>query len=255
MRATAIIPVKRFGAAKQRLLDALDRPGRAALVKAMLADVLAATASAELIERMIVVTGERRAERIALAPAPSAPPYAAGGLPRSQGRRPPGGGDAGDRPRQGARSRLRRPAARGLSAARPGGARRGARAHAGRPGGDRAGPPRHRYQRAAALAAGRDRPRLRSRKLRPPRRPRAPRRARGCRSSRSTRWASTSTRRTTLPRSPRRWSESPTGRPRRRPSWREAAGSGAGREHEPPASRSCPCTACRRSTPATRSAS
>ena len=66
MRATAIIPVKRFGAAKQRLLDALDRPGRAALVKAMLADVLAATASAELIERMIVVTGERRAERIAL---------------------------------------------------------------------------------------------------------------------------------------------------------------------------------------------
>ena len=66
MRATAIIPVKRFGAAKQRLLEALDRPGRAALVKAMLADVLAATASAELTERVIVVTGERRAERIAL---------------------------------------------------------------------------------------------------------------------------------------------------------------------------------------------
>ena len=66
MRATAIIPVKRFGAAKQRLLEALDRPGRAALVKAMLADVLAAAASAELIDRVIVVTGERRAERIAL---------------------------------------------------------------------------------------------------------------------------------------------------------------------------------------------
>ena len=30
------LPVKRFGAAKQRLLDALDRPQRAALVKAML---------------------------------------------------------------------------------------------------------------------------------------------------------------------------------------------------------------------------
>ena len=42
MRATAIIPVKRFGDAKQRLLDALDRPQRAALVKAMLTDVLAA---------------------------------------------------------------------------------------------------------------------------------------------------------------------------------------------------------------------
>ena len=66
MRATAIIPVKRFGAAKQRLLDALDRPGRAGLVRAMLADVLAAASSAGLTERVIVVTGERRAERIAL---------------------------------------------------------------------------------------------------------------------------------------------------------------------------------------------
>ena len=75
MRATAIIPVKRFGVAKQRLLEALDRPGRAALVKAMLADVLTATASAELIERLIVVTGERRAERIALrsVPRPTTP--------------------------------------------------------------------------------------------------------------------------------------------------------------------------------------
>jgi 2-phospho-L-lactate guanylyltransferase len=66
MRATAIIPVKRFGAAKQRLLEALDRPQRAALARAMLADVLAATLGAELVERVIVVTGERRAERVAL---------------------------------------------------------------------------------------------------------------------------------------------------------------------------------------------
>jgi 2-phospho-L-lactate guanylyltransferase len=66
MRATAIIPVKRFGVAKQRLLEVLDRPSRAALVKAMLADVLAATTRAELVERVIVVTGEGRAERIAL---------------------------------------------------------------------------------------------------------------------------------------------------------------------------------------------
>jgi 2-phospho-L-lactate guanylyltransferase len=66
MRATAIIPVKRFGAAKQRLLSTLDPPGRAALVQGMLADVLAATSAAELIERVVVVTGEPRAERIAI---------------------------------------------------------------------------------------------------------------------------------------------------------------------------------------------
>jgi 2-phospho-L-lactate guanylyltransferase len=67
VRATAIIPVKRFGHAKQRLLEALDRPQRAAIVRAMLADVLAAIGDAEAIERVIVVTGEGRAERIALA--------------------------------------------------------------------------------------------------------------------------------------------------------------------------------------------
>jgi 2-phospho-L-lactate/phosphoenolpyruvate guanylyltransferase len=67
MRATAIIPVKRFARAKQRLLAALDRPQRAALVKAMLADVLGATTRAEGVERVIVVTAEGRAERLALA--------------------------------------------------------------------------------------------------------------------------------------------------------------------------------------------
>ena len=46
MRATAISPVKRVGAAKQRLLAALDGPSRAGLVRALLADVLAATSSA-----------------------------------------------------------------------------------------------------------------------------------------------------------------------------------------------------------------
>jgi 2-phospho-L-lactate/phosphoenolpyruvate guanylyltransferase len=66
MLATAIIPVKRFGAAKQRLLTELDRPERAALVKAMLTDVLAATERAETVELVILVTGEGRAERIAL---------------------------------------------------------------------------------------------------------------------------------------------------------------------------------------------
>ena len=66
MLATAIIPVKRFGDAKQRLLDALDRRQRAALVGAMLTDVLGAATRASQLERVVVVTSERGAERIAL---------------------------------------------------------------------------------------------------------------------------------------------------------------------------------------------
>ena len=66
MKATAIIPVKRFGQAKQRLLERLDRPQRATIVKAMLSDVLSAVTSATLVERVILVTGEGRAERVAL---------------------------------------------------------------------------------------------------------------------------------------------------------------------------------------------
>jgi 2-phospho-L-lactate/phosphoenolpyruvate guanylyltransferase len=66
LKATVIVPVKRFATAKQRLLDAVGPQGRAALVKAMLADVMAATCEAEQVERIIVVTGEGRAEKIAL---------------------------------------------------------------------------------------------------------------------------------------------------------------------------------------------
>jgi 2-phospho-L-lactate guanylyltransferase len=66
VNATAIVPVKRFGQAKQRLLGALDGPQRAAIAKAMLADVLAALGRARHVERVIVVTGEGRAERVAL---------------------------------------------------------------------------------------------------------------------------------------------------------------------------------------------
>jgi 2-phospho-L-lactate guanylyltransferase len=64
--ATAIIPVKRFRAAKQRLLEALDPTQRTTLVAAMLTDVLVAVTACEPVERVVVVTGERRAERIAL---------------------------------------------------------------------------------------------------------------------------------------------------------------------------------------------
>jgi len=50
--------VKRFGAAKQRLAAGIDDERRAAVVAAMLGDVLEAIEGARSIERTIVVTGE-----------------------------------------------------------------------------------------------------------------------------------------------------------------------------------------------------
>jgi 2-phospho-L-lactate guanylyltransferase len=67
--ATAIVPVKRFGAAKQRLGLGMEEERRRELVAAMLRDVLAAIAGARMIERTIVVTGERQAEELAAAAA------------------------------------------------------------------------------------------------------------------------------------------------------------------------------------------
>lgn len=58
MRATAIIPVKRFSAAKQRLAGGIDERRREALVAAMLDDVLAAIGKARSVERTIVVSDE-----------------------------------------------------------------------------------------------------------------------------------------------------------------------------------------------------
>ena len=69
MRATAIVPVKRFADAKRRLGDAVAGRRRGDLLEGMLADVLAALGRAEHVERIIVVTGDRRAERVALAQA------------------------------------------------------------------------------------------------------------------------------------------------------------------------------------------
>lgn len=62
MKATAVLPVKRFGAAKQRLAAGVDDERRGELVAAMLRDVLEAVAEARSIERTIVVTSEPRAE-------------------------------------------------------------------------------------------------------------------------------------------------------------------------------------------------
>jgi 2-phospho-L-lactate/phosphoenolpyruvate guanylyltransferase len=65
VRATAIIPVKHFAAAKRRLADALGHEARVALAAAMLGDVLDAVVRSESIRRTIVVTGEPEAERAA----------------------------------------------------------------------------------------------------------------------------------------------------------------------------------------------
>ena len=67
MKATAVLPVKRFAAAKQRLAGGIDDERRADLVAAMLEDVLEAIAGARSIERTIVVSSEPRAGNLALA--------------------------------------------------------------------------------------------------------------------------------------------------------------------------------------------
>jgi 2-phospho-L-lactate guanylyltransferase len=65
LQATAILPVKRFGAAKSRLAAGIGRERRAMLAAAMLEDVLEAIAAARTIERTIVVTAEPRAAELA----------------------------------------------------------------------------------------------------------------------------------------------------------------------------------------------
>lgn len=65
MKATAVLPVKRFRAAKQRLAVGIDGERRAAVVAAMLEDVLEAIGGARSIERTIVVTSEPLAVELA----------------------------------------------------------------------------------------------------------------------------------------------------------------------------------------------
>jgi len=67
LKATAILPVKRFGAAKQRLATGVSKERRAAIVAAMLEDVLKAIGETNLVERTIVVTSEPRAVELATA--------------------------------------------------------------------------------------------------------------------------------------------------------------------------------------------
>ena len=58
MRTAAILPVKRFALAKQRLGASVADPLRLELARAMVADVLLALAETDSIERTIVVTRE-----------------------------------------------------------------------------------------------------------------------------------------------------------------------------------------------------
>lgn len=64
MNATAVLPVKRFDAAKQRLVG-LEEGRRRELAGAMVADVLEAISRARAIDRLIVVTGDPLAQELA----------------------------------------------------------------------------------------------------------------------------------------------------------------------------------------------
>lgn len=65
MNATAVLPVKRFDAAKQRMAAGVEGERRRQLVAAMVADVLEAIAEARAIDRVIVVSGEPLAQELA----------------------------------------------------------------------------------------------------------------------------------------------------------------------------------------------
>jgi 2-phospho-L-lactate guanylyltransferase len=65
VRTAAILPVKRFDAAKQRLGDSLGAATRATLAAAMFADVLSQLGSAAAIDTIIVVSGEPAAQKAA----------------------------------------------------------------------------------------------------------------------------------------------------------------------------------------------
>jgi 2-phospho-L-lactate guanylyltransferase len=65
LSATAVLPVKRFDAAKQRLAAGIDGERRRQLVAAMVADVLEAIAAARTVDRVIVVSGDPIAQELA----------------------------------------------------------------------------------------------------------------------------------------------------------------------------------------------
>jgi 2-phospho-L-lactate guanylyltransferase len=67
MRTVAILPVKSFARAKQRLGTAVDAPDRAELAGAMVEDVLEALGAVDGLDDVVVVTAEERAAQAARA--------------------------------------------------------------------------------------------------------------------------------------------------------------------------------------------
>lgn len=65
MPTAAILPIKRFDQAKQRLSEALGAATREVLAAAMFADVLAQIPRADSIDAVLVVSGEPRAQELA----------------------------------------------------------------------------------------------------------------------------------------------------------------------------------------------
>jgi 2-phospho-L-lactate/phosphoenolpyruvate guanylyltransferase len=65
LKATAVLPVKRLYAAKQRLAAGLDGEQRRTLAGAMVADVLEAIGEARTLERIVVVSGDPVAQELA----------------------------------------------------------------------------------------------------------------------------------------------------------------------------------------------
>jgi 2-phospho-L-lactate/phosphoenolpyruvate guanylyltransferase len=65
MRAVAVLPVKRFVDAKQRLSDGLPAATRRALAEAMLIDVLVALRRTDGVSEVVVVTAEPAVEALA----------------------------------------------------------------------------------------------------------------------------------------------------------------------------------------------
>ncbi len=66
MRTAAILPIKTLDQAKQRLRQDLAAHDRRALVEAMFADALVALGRVGSLDRVIVVSGDRAAQRIAI---------------------------------------------------------------------------------------------------------------------------------------------------------------------------------------------
>jgi 2-phospho-L-lactate/phosphoenolpyruvate guanylyltransferase len=67
MSTIAVLPVKRFDEAKQRLGETLRAGTRRALIEAMLTDVLTALRRARRVDRVVVVTREHGADALARA--------------------------------------------------------------------------------------------------------------------------------------------------------------------------------------------